>query len=173
VRSPAGLIASLLRQHRWFSQGQRKHRAALAYMGRSGHFEFGLDRRPMNLGDGPLVRRILAAWSAGDEVRGLAIYWDMVYGYLARLLASDARVRDAALVVPFETLCSAPAETLRAVAGHCGLSNADGIDADGIIERQAHEIRFPTYYDNTFSPDEMAVIHAETAATAGRWGYRG
>ncbi len=51
VREPLGHIASLIRQHEWFARGQRKHRRALAYMKRSGHFEFGLDRRPMNLGD--------------------------------------------------------------------------------------------------------------------------
>jgi hypothetical protein len=83
VRAPADHIASLMRQHRWFSKGQRKYRRALAFMQRSGHFEFGLDRRPMNLGDGKRVQEIVEAWAAGDEVRGLAMYWDMVYGYLA------------------------------------------------------------------------------------------
>jgi hypothetical protein len=46
VREPASHIASLMRQHEWFSRGQRKHPRALALMQWSGHFEFGLDRRP-------------------------------------------------------------------------------------------------------------------------------
>jgi len=61
VRAPATHIASLMRQHQLFSQGQRKHPRALAYMRRSGHFEFGLDRRPIHLGDGERVRRIREA----------------------------------------------------------------------------------------------------------------
>ena len=166
VRAPAGHIASLMRQHRWFSQGQRKHPRALAFMQRSGHFEFGLDRRPMHLGDGERVRRIMAAWAAGDEVRGLATYWDMVYGYLARLLASDAQVRAAALVVRFETVCDAPADTLRAVLGHCMLP-----DAESIVQRHAPGIRKPDYYQNNFSPNDLDVIREETAATASLWGY--
>jgi hypothetical protein len=166
VRAPPGHIASLMRQHRWFSHGQRHHPQALAYMRRSGHFEFGLDRRPMHLGDGERVRRIRGAWAAGDEVRGLALYWDMVYGYLARLLASDARVRDAALVVRFEALCAAPAETLRAVLEHCALP-----DAERVVERHASAIRAPTYYESKFSPEELAVIRQETAGTAGLLGY--
>src|SRR5205807_7230543 len=85
VRAPAAHIASLARQQAWFSAGQRKQRRALAFMQRSGHFEFGLDRRPMNLGDGERVQQIMQAWQASEEVRGLALYWDMVYGYLARL----------------------------------------------------------------------------------------
>jgi hypothetical protein len=166
VRAPAGHVASLLRQQRWFSAGQRRHPRALAYMRRSGHFEFGMDRRPMHLGDGERVRRIQEAWAAGDEVRGLATYWDMVYGYLARLLAADARVRDAALVVRFEDLCAAPVETLRAVLGHCGLP-----DAEGLVQKYAPGIRAPTYYESNFSAADLAVIRAETAGTAALWGY--
>src|SRR5262249_58048855 len=119
VRGPAGHLGSLMRRLRRLGGGQRRPPRALAYMRWSGHFEFGLDRRPMHLGDGDRVRRIVAAWAAGDEVRGLALYWDMVYGYLARLLAADAQVRDAALVVRYETLEAAPAETLPAVLPHC------------------------------------------------------
>jgi hypothetical protein len=166
VRAPATHIASLLRQHRLFSQGQRKHPRALAYMRRCGHFEFGLDRRPIHLGDGARVRQVREAWAAGDEVRGLAMYWDMVHGHLASLLASDAQVREAALVVRFELLCAAPAETLRAVLGHCALP-----DAESVVERHAGRIRSPDYYESNLSAEDLAVIRAETAATARLWGY--
>jgi hypothetical protein len=166
VREPAGHIASLMRQHRWFSAGQRKHPRALAYMRRSGHFEFGLDRRPMHLGDAERVRRVIAAWADGDEVRGQALYWDMVYGYLARLLAADGRLRDAALVMRFEALCAAPAQSLRAVLKHCALP-----EPEGLVERHAPGIRAPTYYQSNFSPKDLAVIREETAATARLWGY--
>ncbi len=166
VRSPASHIASLLRQHRWFSQGQRKHPRALAYMQRSGHFEFGLDRRPMHLGDGERVQQIRQAWAAGDEVRGLAVYWNMVHGYLAGLLASDAQVRAAALAVRFETICDAPVQTLQAVLGHCLLP-----DAERIALRHAPGIRYPDYYRNHFSAGELDVIREETAGTASLWGY--
>jgi hypothetical protein len=166
VRAPADHVASLLRQQRWFSQGQRKHRPALAYMRRSGHFEFGLDRRPMHLGDGQRVRRIQAAWAAGEEVRGLAMYWDMVYGYLARLLAADVTVRNATLVVRFEELCADPAEILRTVLAHCALP-----DVERVIERHAPGIRRPAYYDSPSKAADLDLIRAETAGTARLWGY--
>jgi hypothetical protein len=166
VREPAGHIASLARQHRWFSAGQRRHPRSLAYIQRSGHFEFGLDRRPINLGDGKRVRDILQAWRAGQEVRGLARYWDMVYGYLRRLLDSDARVRAAAIVVRFEALCDAPAETLRAVLNHCALP-----ETERIIQRFAPVIHRPDYYVHSYSTEERAVIREETAGTASAWGY--
>lgn len=164
VRSPASHLASLMRQQRWFSEGQRQQSRALAYMQWSGHFEFGLDRRPIHLGDGEKVRRILAAWDAGEEVRGLAMYWDMVYGYLARLLEANAPVRDAALVVRYEALRSDPHETLRDVFAHCALP-----DAEALVERHASAIRSPTSDENAFSAEELAVIHEETAGTARLW----
>jgi hypothetical protein len=167
VRAPEGHVASLLRQHRWFSQGQRKDPRSLDYLRWSGHFEFGLDRRPMHLGDEERLRRVVEAWAAGDEVRGLAIYWDMVYRYLARLLDCNARVRDAALVVSYEALCAAPAETLRAVFAHCALS-----DAEDLVARHTTGIRSPTSDENAFSAEELAVIRTETADTARTWGYR-
>src|SRR5207244_3542100 len=121
VRAPESHIASLVRQHQWFFRGQRQHPRALAWMQRSGHFEFGRDRRPMNLGDSGRVQAIQWAWAAGQEVRGWAWYWDMVYGHLIRLLGADAQVRAATRVVRFEELCAAPAETIATVLDHCSL----------------------------------------------------
>jgi hypothetical protein len=166
VRAPAAHVASLLQQQRWFAAGQRRHRRALAFMQRSGHFEFGLDRRPMHLGDGERVRQIQHAWAAGDEVRGLAMYWDMVYGYLARLLAADDRVRAAARVVRYESLCEAPVETLRAVFAHCELP-----DAESLVQRHAAAMRAPTSGTSALSASDCEVIRQETAATARLWGY--
>ncbi len=166
VRSPVSHVASLMRQHERFSQGQSTHPRALAFMRRSGHFEFGLDRRPMNLGDTSRVEQIVDDWRSGHEVRGLARYWDMVYAYLARLLAADEQVRAATLVVRFETLCQSPAETLTGLLKHVALP-----DADGIIQRYASVVRPPDYYASPFTADDEAIIHDATAETARLWGY--
>lgn len=165
VREPAAHIASLIRQHRWFCAGQGGNRRALEYFRRSGHFEFGLDRRPMNLGDSPRVEGILDAWQSGAEVRGWALMWAQVHEHLAKLLASDARVKAAAMSVRFEDLCAAPAATLRAVLAHCQLQD------EAIVERFAPGIRKPDYYQSPFTAAELALIRAETADAAKRWGY--
>ena len=135
-------------------------------MRRCGHFEFGLDRRPMNLGDAASVRRILAAWAQGDEVRGWACYWNMVYGYLARLLRANPQLRAAAHIVRFEDLCAFPEKTVRGVLDHCRLT-----DAQAISERVAGTISAPSYYKQSFSAMDLAVIGEETAAVAAEWGY--
>jgi hypothetical protein len=166
VRSPAGHIASLMRQHRWFADGHRQNPRALRYMQRSGHFEFGADRRPINLGDRERVRQIQHDWSTGREVRGWARYWDMVYAYLARLLETDEGVRRAAKVVRFEALRDTPADCLRDLLAHCDLP-----DSAPVVTRFAPAIRRPDYYDTSFTAAEAAVIREETAATAQWWGY--
>jgi hypothetical protein len=135
-------------------------------MQRSGHFEFGLDRRPMNLGDLERVHKILNAWAGREEVRGWAIYWDMVYRYLAEMLDSSEGVRKASLIVRFETLCEQPTETLQAMLDHCGMPNPQPI-----IDKFTPAIRIPDYYRSPFSAEQLALIHDVTGKTASRWGY--
>jgi hypothetical protein len=166
VRAPVGHVASLMRQHSWFCRGQRAHPRALAFMQRSGHFEFGRDRRPIHLGDGDRVRGVLRAWAAGEEARGWAACWDVVYGHLARLLASDPKLRAMAHVVRFEDLCADPAGTIRGVLAHCELP-----DPGPVLARFAGAVRAPDYYDPSLGPAELDAIREETAATAGAWGY--
>jgi hypothetical protein len=166
VRAPAGHVASLMRQHKLFSRAHKQFPRALAFMRRSGHFEFGLDRRPMNLGDKQRVREIQAAWNTGAEVRGWALYWDMVYRHAADVLAADACVREATLAVRFEDLCAAPADTLAKVFTHAGIDHAEKE-----IERHAPAIRLPSYYDTGLSPADLQMVNDLTAETARRWGY--
>jgi hypothetical protein len=166
VRAPADHIGSLMRQHHRFCKVQRSHFRLRAFMRRAGHFEFGLDRRPIHLGDGSRVREIQKAWGAGNEVRGWAMYWDMIHGYLDRLLAADARVRRAVKVVRFEDICTEPAPTIAAVLDHCGLP----AERES-IERHVRSIHLPTTYERAFTGAESARIKAETGKTAGEWGY--
>ena len=120
----------------------------------------------MNLGNSERTQEIQSAWSDGREIEGWAVYWDMVYRYLADLLDNDPAVRAASLVVRFEQLCDDPATTLRAVMNHCALTNTEPI-----LEKYAANIRRPDYYQTSFSSAELATIQEMTADTASRWGY--
>jgi hypothetical protein len=135
-------------------------------MRRSGHYEFGLDRRSINLGDADLVGRFQETLASGDDVRGLALYWNMVYDYLWRLLQSDPAVRRASRVVRFEDVAISPEETLCAALRHCELP-----EAAEVAKRHAVRIRRPTSDRSVFSARELAVIGELTGATAALWGY--
>jgi hypothetical protein len=166
VRDPVWHVASLMKQHALFCEAGTADPRARAHLQRVGHFEFGLDRRPVNLGDADGIRRIMDLWESGAEVEGWGRYWSQLYGYVADRLETNPRLRDATLLVGFEELCREPHRVLRAVLDHCRLPATDAF-----VEEQAGRIRFPSYYRPGFSDEELALIERCTARTAARFGY--
>ena len=166
VREPVRHIASLLRQHQRFSRACDGNARGLAHLREVGHFEFGLDRRPINTGDAASTAEILRLWRNGDEIRGWAKYWSQVYGYVADRLHANERLRAAALVVRYEDLCASPNELVRKTLDHCRLS-----PGESVIDAFSTLLSAPDYYRVSFSDEELAVIREETAATAARFGY--
>lgn len=165
VRDPVWHIASLMKQHRLFCDGQRAHPEALTHVQRAGHFEFGLDRRPINVGDGDEVARIEALWRDGAEIEGWARYWSHIHHFLADRLEAVPALREATSVVRFEALCDAPADVLRDLFAHCRLD----VD-DDTLAREAAAVRFPAYYQRDFTAAEVETIRRLTDAAASRLG---
>ena len=163
VRDPVGHIGSLIKQHRLFCAEETRDSRILDHMRRSGHFEFGLDRRPMNFGDSETVQQIQAHWQAGREVEGSALYWTSVYGFIADLLERDPAVADRALLIHYDDLCAEPDATLERLYRHCGLA----VD-EPTRREQAARIAAPTYYEPDLSDDEIGMIRAATDATVTR-----
>lgn len=101
VRHPLTQIASLLRQHERFCHLENEDAAILKYMQRSGHFEFGLDRRPVNTGhpeDSILVQQY---FKSGRDIEGYAEQWRVIYHY-AHQIQSRANIK----LVFYEQLCA-------------------------------------------------------------------
>jgi hypothetical protein len=121
MREPVWHIASLMRQHRLFSRGQQAHPRAVAHLNRVGHFEFGLDRRPIHAGSQERIKQIAALWERGAEMEGWAHYWAYIHDYLADCLETDRRLREAVKIVHYEDLCGTPQEVLRTIFTHCVL----------------------------------------------------
>lgn len=167
VRDPVWHIASLMKQHALFCHGERETPRALDHMRRAGHYEFGLDRRPVNVGNHAETQRIIACWERGAEVEGWARYWAALYGWLADLLERDSVVAGATLVVRYEALCEQPAATLQQVLNHAALP----LPADAVAAAAAG-LRAPTYYAPAFDSGELALIGELTGRVAARFGYR-
>jgi Sulfotransferase family len=166
VREPGWHIASLMKQHALFCEGGRRRPESVRHLQRVGHYEFGLDRRPVNAGDPAAVEQVLACWQGGAEVEGWARYWSHIYGYVADRLEASPQLRDATLVVRYEDLCRERQATLRGVLEHCRLAAGD----DALAEL-ASELHSPTYYQPRFTPGELAIIDRHTQDTAARFGY--
>lgn len=166
IRDPVWHIASLIKQHRLFVAGEQAEPRALEHMRRVGHYEFGLDRRAINTGDTDLTRRITELWQSGREVEGWAHYWAAVYAHVADVLQADTALRQASLVVRYETLCSDPRTMLKQVFEHSDLPLATST-----LEDAAAGLHAPSYYRPTFSDEELATIQTITGPVAARFGY--
>jgi Sulfotransferase family len=165
IRHPAAHIGSLIKQHRLFEEAHRRQPRSLAHFRRVGHFEFGADLRPINTGDRARVEEIQRLWTGGEETRGWARYWAMVYGFVADRLDAQPSLRKSAIVVRFEDLCERPQDVLQTLATHCAL------DDPGFVHEHAMRLRAPTYYSARFSEADAKIIDEETAATRARFGY--
>jgi hypothetical protein len=166
VRQPSTHIASLMKQHGLFCASEKAHPRSRDYLRRVGHFEFGLDRRTANIGNHPKTGEIVELWANGEEVRGWARYWNLIYRYVANQLDNNDSLRRATTIVRFEDLCQKPAETIGALMEHCELS-----DFGAVVEHFAGKINYPSYYRASFSSDELKIIDQETGKTASRFGY--
>ncbi|MCT7373693.1 sulfotransferase family protein [Chelativorans salis] len=164
IRDPVWHVASLMKQHRLFASWESEDQRVRAHMRRSGHFEFGLDRRPANVGDGQAAAEIAQLWDDGDEVAGWAAHWASVYGYVASQL-EDPELAAATLVVRYEDLCNNPAATLAAILDHCALAD------DGLTEAARAMISAPTYYEPSFTEADRQAISDRTGAVARLFGY--
>jgi hypothetical protein len=166
VREPAWHVASLLKQHRLFCAAETRDPRILRHMRRVGHFEFGLDRRAVNVGDTARVQVIEALWAEGEEARGWARYWAMLYGFVLDQLAADPALAAAVLVVRYEDLCADAEATLGRVLAHAGLE----VPAAELAPLAARLSR-PDYYRPAFTPEEQAAIEEETRAVQQRLGH--
>ncbi|MCA8991618.1 MAG: sulfotransferase [Planctomycetaceae bacterium] len=165
IRHPVHHIASLMKQHRLFVAGEEKYPRALAHMQRVGHYEFGLDRRPINVGNSETIQRIQKLWAAGEEVRGWACYWNAVYAWTWQQLQENAQLGDATLIVRYEDLCNDPASKLDELLSHCDLPE------DSTVAAFAGQIRPPSYYKPNFTDAELAIIAEETSEAMKLYSY--
>ncbi|MBY0406289.1 MAG: sulfotransferase, partial [Rickettsiales bacterium] len=166
VRDPVTHIASLMRQHARFCEAGRKDAGVVKHMSAAGHYEFGLNRVPIHTGDDAAMREVLAAWEAGEELRGWALYWAMLYRFVGEQLDMDEDLKKASMVVRYETLCINPRHVLTQLFTHCDLP----VD-EALIATYVPRIQKPDYYDAGFTEAELALIREITGPVAKRFGY--
>jgi hypothetical protein len=163
IRAPMAHVASLMKQQALFCKVERENAAARRHLQLIGHYEFGLDRRPINPADNAGVASVEDCWRRGDEARGWARYWALIYRHIADQLGADAALAQRCLVVRYEELCDRAAETMAAVCAHIGVPAERTELAAGLHQ--------PDYYTVQFAAEERAAIAEETSAVAGRFGY--
>ena len=162
-RDPVEHVASLMRQQANFAAATRRDPHALDYLQALGHFEFGEDRRPINLGPPGALAPILDAWSAGSESEGWALYWHHIYDRIADQLTGDAGLRRRVRLIPFEGLAGRPADCLAEILSACGVAAARPE-----IERLAGRFHVPAPRRGALREDQSARIEMICAPVAAR-----
>ncbi len=168
IRDPVNHIASLMKQQKIFLAMGEEDPHAITAVETVGHHEFGPDVRLINAGDTSVIQEIRRLWDAGQTVKGWAVYWSSVYGYLADQLRSDPQVARAALVIRYEDLCAHSADTIARILIHAGLS-AEPFQA--VRDEYVSRLCAPTYYRPDFSERDISEIRKITKDTAQRYGY--
>lgn len=165
VRDPRWHVASLVKQHLLFRAEETRDPRILAHMRRVGHFEFGLDLRPIHVGDDAAAAEIAELLARERWVPAFARYWALLHGFLLDRLGADPDLAARTLIVRYEDLCDRAAETLERVFAHVELP-LDAETRDAFAARLSR----PTYYAPRFAPEEERDLLAVTEAVRARLG---
>jgi hypothetical protein len=164
VRHPLDHVESLVRQH-WLFSGYAQTDARIGrYLQAAGHYEFGPQRIPVNLGAG-MARETLEHWKTGHEHSGYAVQWQGIYQYALALKETPA-LQDRIMIVRFEDLCAEPAATLQRVLEFIAVDDA-----------AVHAIALATHISQPRSMPDVAdasagAIRHITARAAAALDYR-
>lgn len=164
IRDPVQQVASLIKQHRLFSQENVEDSRVSRQLQLSGHYEFGPLRCPI------IVDESRRAHYGQDleEVAWYANQWADVYGFLHKRMKENQILAKACLVVRYEETCSQTKKSLDRLFAHLGL---DDEWAEKIIEAYAPTISAPDYYQSSFTAPQQELIQKLTSATAGTYKY--
>lgn len=166
IRSPISQTLSLIKQHKLFCQGQEQNPRALTHMQRVGHFEFGLDRKIINVGDYGVVQTIRRYWSEGREIEAYATIWNSVYGYVYDTISADENLRSSVHFVRYEDLCKRPKSIIRGICDHVEIEVSKCV-----LERYASTISLPSYYATNLSEADAEKVRSITKKVASPFGY--
>ncbi len=163
VRDPVAHVRSLIEQHALFCGYAQADPRVPRYLEAAGHYEFGPQRRPIQL-DAARLGDIEAAWRAGDDWRGYARQWADVYRHVARLRGDPAlagRIR----VVRYEDACARPSQIIAELLEFCALE-----DGAGRVAAAARTLAAPPL--RAQADPAARLVWAEAGDVAARYGYQ-
>lgn len=157
IRDPVSHIASLVKQHQLFCIYEARDRRVSRYLRRIGHFEFGLNRVPINTGDYKAIDQIKKAWSEGKEIEGWILYYKLLHQWLFTVLKDDEELRKSVYLASYSALCESSEEELNKIFCFCGIS-----DSSQYINRYANILKTPSYYTSGFDNNTIKKIESQT-----------
>jgi len=169
VRNPINQIASLIKQHNLFLKMEDKNPYMTDWLRLLGHHEFGVGLKCINIGNTEQLCKIKELMrKKKTNVKAWAYYWDYLYNYIANLLETSSKLRNATLVVRYTDLCENSDETINKILNHTQLTFKEFID---IKNHYCEYLKKPEYYSFDFSQKEKEQIITITRDTAKKLGF--
>ncbi|MBL6785284.1 MAG: sulfotransferase [Rickettsiales bacterium] len=162
VRNPVMHIKSILRQDKIFSETHNQYPKTLKFMEMSGHYEFGINKKLINV-DADDLKLIKQKFNNKDDISAWALYWNMMYKYVISL--AESLPRDNFMLCRYEDLCNNPRKTLDKIFDFTDLlpTKTQGQEIINSIK--------PLATKHDFTSKELALIKKITGNTARYFGY--
>ncbi len=169
IRNPVDHIASLIKQNILFRKMGMKDPRLEHFTQLIGHYEFGYNRKSINVGNNQTIKTIREIWSKNyNDVKGWALYWASIYYFIADVLNKNKKLSKATLVVRYDDLVSNPSEIIDKILNHTHLKKEKFTKIKKYYIKNLHK---PTYYQTSFSKQELKDIAEITNSTASLFGY--
>lgn len=162
VRSPVNHIYSSVKQDKLFLREQDKNPESLEHMGMSGHFEFGMNKAPINIGDSKAAEEIMDLFKNSKDINAWIKYWNILHQYIYDNYYNNPLVK----IVRYEDMCKDSKSSLSEIFKFCTLDNYDSI-----IEEYSDKLVQPSYYKVDLTDDEIQKIETKTKKVASLFGY--
>jgi len=169
IRTPVDHIASLIKQNKLFERMGLKDLRLEQLTQLSGHYEFGHNRKSINVGDHEMIETLSKIWLRNSsDTKAWAMYWASIYNFVSDILKKNKKLADATLIVRYDDLVNNPSETIDKILEHTHLKKEKFKKIKKFYITNLHK---PTYYQAIFSKQELKDITDITNSTAFQFGY--
>lgn len=168
VRNPINHIASCIKQDQLYDSGLKNNPRAQRYLSWVGHFEFGPDKKFINIENPEDLDNIKQAFKAGENVKAWALHWNSLNHFVLKQRQQNKELADASLLIKYEDLCQNSEQHIDTILNHCDL------DINSFSETRqyyAKHLKEPSYYKTQFSNEEHKLITDICGNVASLLGY--
>jgi hypothetical protein len=166
VRDPVKHVAANIKQSRYVAKNQKEDPTVLRHFRQSGHFEYGCDMRPVNMGADRSNDDIVKLFNDNEEVRAWSRYWNRYNRAIYDQVNYSETTKKACYLFTYEDFCATPHRILADIVAHCELQCDDRY-----LQSFGDKIRVPVYYASPLSGEDVEIVKEETAETARLFGF--
>lgn len=157
VRDPVAHIDSYIQTHQHFVKQQKQNKNALKHMNLSGHFEFGLNFKPIVI-DSKNNKIIKEEFAKNNLIHAFSLYWNEIHNYINQI---SQNFKENILLVRYEDLCNKKSKTIDTILKFCQLED----EKSTILKQYQQIIREDDNKNLSLKKDEIELVKKITKKT--------